>query len=267
MEEIDTNLHKSFTTAPKTRKHGYLVSLDRAQAFMEHLRNLGLKKCSYSTLEFEFIQFFGTNEPRTLERYLGRLEKNLSYGSANLVRVNQTSGKVAQFHYANRRRILAKKGLLEILGYITRIQEGKETLFQIHHENMPYFTEQTSLEFAVSLPEVNECSDVIKDKMCACSLSVENTDNPIHSLRAEGESLREETLVGSCLSQQPTAPSIEGIDGEKEEEVIDSTHTNRGILDMPSSIQEEANRIKDIETVFAEIKKSLNHERKVSSHG
>jgi len=229
----------------------------------------GLKKCSYETLEFEFIHFFGSNEKRSIERYLGRLEQNLSYGSANMTRVNQTSGKVAMFHYSNKRKVLGKKGLLEILGYVSRVREGNETKFILHHENMPYYTEQVTLESAVSIPEVNE-NNITKDKMCVSSLLVENLNQDI--LRNEGGG------GGTLDCESPHNIEIE----KKEEEVIDSTHTN--LKTNVILLEDEAKRISDLENTFAELHKkvrlcqhghesetaifcSVCHERIVSSYG
>ncbi|MGB9756822.1 MAG: hypothetical protein ACPLVJ_03470, partial [Candidatus Bathyarchaeales archaeon] len=148
--ELNTFTLKSFTTEPKFRrflKRGAFISFNRALMFMQHLWELKLKNVSYEVLEFEFIQFFGSNDKRTVERYLGRPEKTeTNTGLSKVIRMNRQSGKIAQFEYMNERRIPAKKGLLETLGYISRVKIGKETRFIIHHEAMPYYTIQTRLE-------------------------------------------------------------------------------------------------------------------------
>jgi hypothetical protein len=71
----------TFTTQPKTRKHltrGAFISGTRAAQFMQHLWDAGLKKsCSYETLKWEFVNCFGTNDTRTVERYIGRPEQTI----------------------------------------------------------------------------------------------------------------------------------------------------------------------------------------------
>jgi len=200
-EELNTSTLKSFTTEPKFRrflKRGAFISLNRAIEFMKHLWDLKLKNVSYETLEFEFISYFGSNDKRTVERYLGRPERiQRDVGLSKVVRMNRQSGKIAQFEYMNERRIAAKKGLLEILGYITRIKEGRETRFRINHEAMPYYTVQTVLQ-------EQEEREVSKEDLRVCSL-YEETHSQINDKGGE---------------------SREG-GKEKKEEVIDSTHTNQ----------------------------------------
>ena len=173
-------ISKAFTTEPKFRrflKRGAFISQNRAVMFMEHLWELKLKDASYETLEFEFIRFFGTNDKRTVERYIGRPEKvDVSTGQSKIVRLNRQSGKIAQFDYLNERRLPAKKGLLEILGHITRYKVSNETRFRINHEVMPYYTVQTTLtehepqETAYSLQELKESSEVSKEDLRVCSI-------------------------------------------------------------------------------------------------
>jgi hypothetical protein len=102
----------------------------------------GLKECSYETLEYEFIQCFGTNEPHVLTKYLGKPKKTMHYGGSNIVRLNRESGKVAHFEYQNMRTTQYKKGLLEILGFATQ-ERGR---FILHHERFPYCSGQASID-------------------------------------------------------------------------------------------------------------------------
>jgi len=135
---------RSFTTEPKGGKRklkGMRVSLDRAKIFMEHLWSKGLKECSYETLEYEFIQCFGTNESRTLIKYIGRPERIIHYGGSAVVRVNKVNGKVAHFQYQNLRKVSAKKGLLEVLGFVSK----KGNRYVLHHEVFPYSQKQVSI--------------------------------------------------------------------------------------------------------------------------
>ena len=244
--EIGKFTLKNFTTKPKFRrflKRGAFISLNRAQEFMAHLWKVGLKKCSYETLEWEFIQFFGSNDKRTIERYIGRPEKTETHiGLNKIVRMNRVSGKVAQFEYMNERRISAKKGLLEILGYISKDKEGKETRYIIHHELMPYYTVQTTLQKhepqeceletanhqqepyetqeGVNLQkEFNESCEVSKEDLRVCSL-YEGEDKKIQPF------LQGKGFGKTVLEVVPTL-SLETEGRIKEEEVIKSTHTNQ----------------------------------------
>jgi len=247
VEEISTKTLKTFTTEPKFRrflKRGAFISLNRALEFMKHLWDLRLKDVSYDTLEFEFINYFGSNDKRTVERYLGRVERiDVSTGLSKVVRMNRQSGKIAQFEYLNERRLPAKKGLLEILGYITRYKEGKETRFRINHEAMPYYTVQTTLkehepqEAANNLQELErESSEASKEDLRVCSipqspslLEVEgvrgkgNGENPILAKAVRGESV---SPMGFSPNKEEGGESREG-GKEKKEEAIDSTHTNQ----------------------------------------
>jgi hypothetical protein len=189
-------MNETFTTQPKGYvKRGTSTSRSRCQDFMLHLWTIRLKKCSYSTLEFEFIQFFGTNESRTLERYLGRQEITVRSSGKKLVRTNHTRGTVANFTYSTERKVSKRKGLLQILGYLEPVENG---YYRIHHECMSYFSEQSTLSF---LPQEADDSKVIIDNLCACS---------------GGEGV---------VSNRETGENIE-IE-KKEEEAIDYTHANR----------------------------------------
>jgi len=242
-EELNTFTLKSFTTEPKFRrflKRGAFISLNRALEFMKHLWDLKLKNVSYETLEFEFIQFFGSNDKRTVERYLGRPETTQrDMGLSKVVRMNRQSGKTAQFEYFNERRIPAKKGLLEILGYVTRIKEGKETRFRINHEAMPYITVQTTLqehepqETANLLQECEREGEVSKEDLRVCNL-YEETHSQVEcepnasALGGEGNSRERESLPRTERLERNDEGGENREGGEKEEEeAIDSTHTNQ----------------------------------------
>ena len=237
---------KAFTTEPKTRRHTKTlsISIERCYTFMEHLWELNLKDCSYQTLEFEFIQCFGTNEPRTIKRYLGIPEQVVkSQGSTKMIRMNRQSGKVAVFEYYNEKRIPAKKGLMEILGLITRYKQGNETRFKINHETMPYYTHQTTLnehhqaENNQESKESQEALETIKEDLRVCSLYT-----PTHSLKepegVRGKGLGENPMFceanrGESVSPMGFSPTnkeggeIEGGENtEKKKNPIESTHTN-----------------------------------------
>jgi hypothetical protein len=232
-EELNTFTLKSFTTEPKFRrflKRGAFISLNRALEFMKHLWDLKLKNVSYETLEFEFIQFFGSNDKRTVERYLGRPERiQRDMGLSKVVRMNRQSGKIAQFEYMNERRIPEKKGLLEILGYITRIKEGKETRFRINHEAMPYYTVQTSLqehepqETANLQQEREREGEDSKEDLRVCNLCI----NPSLNCEAKGEWGKLPIVENNIEVSPETERGDMGGDKKEEEEVIDSTHTNQ----------------------------------------
>jgi hypothetical protein len=114
-------------------------------AFMEYLFEEGFRdRMSYKALKTQFILFFGTNDKRTVERYIGRPGGVKCYGgSTRIFRMNRLSGKIAQFDYFNERRVPAKKGLMEYLGFISIMEDG---IVVLHHEGLPYFTRQVSLE-------------------------------------------------------------------------------------------------------------------------
>ena len=227
MEEISTKTLKTFTTEPKFRrflKRGAFISLNRALEFMKHLWDLRLKDVSYETLEFEFINYFGSNDKRTVERYLGRVERiDVSTGLSKVVKMNRQSGKIAQFEYLHERRLPAKKGLLEILGYITRYKEGKETRFRINHETMPYYTVQTTLTEQEPQEAANNLQEpeASKEDLRVCSipqspslLEVEgvkgkgNGENPIHAKHVRGENV-------SPMGLSPNKEGGESREGEK----------------------------------------------------
>lgn len=240
MNDLGQLQNLTFTTEPKTRRHltrGAFISGNRAAEFMQHLWEVGLKKlCRYEVLEFEFIQFFGTNDKRTIERYIGRPEQTIRSKGSSTVRINRTSGKVALFDYSNNRKICRKQGLLENLGYITlkqeerSIEQGTYRLTQktglwiavLHHERMSYYTEQTTLETANLVPEVKEESDSSIDEMCVSGL-LEEKDNQGFLQGKECEKTVLEVVSPTNIETVET----NSIEVEKKEEVIDSTHTNQ----------------------------------------
>jgi hypothetical protein len=208
---------KSFRTAPTfSRKRGNWRSIQNAKAFMFQLFRKNLKKCSYDTLVFEFVSFFGSNESRTVERYLGRPERiERDAGKTKVIRMNRTSGRIAQFDYYNERRLPAKKGLLDILGWILKLKDGTVL---INHEVMSYYTRQVKLEPAIPLQE-DESSEASKDKMCVSSLREEKHNQGI----LQGKELEKTVLE---VVSTPNLEATERIVTErKEEEDIDSTHT------------------------------------------
>ena len=134
---------KIFTTAPKTRRHPKTsISGNRLRAWMMELWEKRLRSCSYETLRWEFIRHFETNDKRVIEKYIGRPEQIVRSSGSTLVRLNRNSGSVAQFDYHNKRRLEARRGLGQLLGYMSMDENGKVTL---HHERLPYYTEQTTL--------------------------------------------------------------------------------------------------------------------------
>jgi len=185
---------KTFTTKPLIKRKPQFISRNRAKIFMYHLWKKGLKKCSYSTLEFEFIDCFGTNEPRTLTRYIGRPEQTLRSNSSTMQRINYNSGKVASFSYLNRKTLPKKRGLLENLGYIT---PQEDDTYKLNHELFTYYLKQLLLN-ANPLPE-KESSEQSKPETCAC-------------------------LNTSTTPQNVENDSIETLTKTEKEEVIDNTH-------------------------------------------
>ena len=240
MTDLEQQRNLTFTTEPKTRRHltrGTFISGTRAAEFMQHLWDIKLRKsCSYETLKWEFVNYFGTNDTRTVERYIGRPEQTVRSRGASTVRINRTSGKIACFDYSNSRKTCKKAGLLESLGYITlkpeeRIAEpGSYKITQktgnwiavLHHERMSYYSEQTILETANPLQESEEYSESSKDEMCVSSLLEKNCNDSI--------SPREGVGGETVLEVSPNVETVErtlSIVVKKEEEVLDSTHTNQ----------------------------------------
>jgi hypothetical protein len=167
----------SFTTEAKSgrrKPNKTSVSLEKAKVFMEHLWSKGLKECSYGTLEYEFILCFGTNEPRVLERYLGRLKSVENHPGSTVVRLNRQSGNIAKFDYMNSRRIQPKKGLLEILGFVTQEEGGR---FILHHELFPYCSKQSSI-----------------DNLCVRSIEAGESKQQ-HSREVSSEDKKEEEVI------------------------------------------------------------------------
>lgn len=246
----------TFTTEPLFRrcvKRGAFISQNRLLDFMLYLWNLHLKKCSYETLKFEFIRFSGTNDSRTVERYIGRPEEIVySRGTASTVRMNRNSGKIAQFEYSNVKRVPAKQGLAQTLGYITLKPEELEIVQDtvilrkktknwiaiLHHEKMDYYTKQTVLESANSTLELVIGSDSLEsnDNLCVSSLLVKNDSSSISdnsSILPRGRA--RETAFGTGVSTKET---METVVEKKEEEDIENTHTNQ------SSESEQSPKVK-----------------------
>jgi hypothetical protein len=191
---------------------------------MHHLWRLKLSQCSYETLQFEFVNFFGTNDPRTVNRYIGAPPRNVEW-KGDCLRQNMMRGSVAKFHYSNNRQTSRKLGLMEILGYITLkpeildITQGtvhvkKSTgkwLAVIHHARMLYHTKQMVLENSPFTQEGNEEESLSKPIMCVSSLSCQDR------AFSQGEGSEGNRFEKVPLDVETTA---------REEEVISSTHTH-----------------------------------------
>lgn len=174
-----------FTTEPKTRKRvKQFPSGTNCKAFLRYLWDRGLRKtCSYTTLKFEFIQFFKTNDTRTVTRYIGRPpQKKETSGIAEIHRQNLGSCNVALFRYRNTLRLMRKIGLMETLGLITFFEKPmykqKEWRVYLHHETQPYFTEQQQLPPTPPHSNIDECLECSKDNVCVLTLPRENRTIP-----------------------------------------------------------------------------------------
>jgi hypothetical protein len=164
------SLEKTFLNEAKTRRHKRnSISGNRLRDWMEQLYRKKLKKCRYEILKFEFIHYFETNDNRVIEKYIGRPKDVLRYSGSNVVRLNRQSGKLAKFDYMNERRLDAKDGLAQILGYIT-IEDDR---YILHHEKFSYAWSQTELsETAISPLESEDCSvESIRD-LCVSRIGV-----------------------------------------------------------------------------------------------
>jgi len=234
---------KTFSTSPKFRRRvkPRCISGKRAKLFMEHLWRKGIRECSYKRLVIEFVQFFETNDKRVIEKYLGRPEKIERHSATSVVRMNRLTGKIAHFQYSNERRIPGKKGLMEILGYISILDEEHVL---IHHDFMPYYTKQVKLEEVSPLPfkKNNACegvSGVIKKDLCVCSIEA-GERKTTHSL------------------SNPPNPPKGGNKKEKKEEVIDCTHTNLFISKYASRHTEYA--LDFLESLKKASREAVSHE-------
>ena len=201
----------AFTTSPKTRRHiRHSVSGKRAKDFMEHLWRVGFNRCKYKALAIQFIQFFGTNDERTMTKYLGRPEKTVRHDGNATLRIKRGGGH-ALFSYSNTRKVKPKTGLMETLGYITL--NKKTSWVKIHHEQMSYCTEQRKLEEfppATPLSRSNECKSIIKD----------------YCVRPIGQGVNASSFAGSLERERK----------KEEEDIIE--HTNKFVqpvdkLSMP----------------------------------
>lgn len=127
MDDKSQSDSETFSTKSKKLplRRGRFISGKRCRVFMRHLWDKNLRgKASYSTLVLEFQTFFETNDTRTIQKYLGRPEQTVRYSAISVVRMNRSSGKLANFEYHNKRQLDRKRGLLEILGYVTNLKNG-----------------------------------------------------------------------------------------------------------------------------------------------
>lgn len=179
----------TFTTQPKTsRRVRQFPSRTTCKDFMRYLWDRGLRKtCSYDTLEFEFTQFTGTNDTRTVIRYIGRPpQKKETSGIAEIHRQNLSSSNIALFRYRNTLRLMRKIGLMETLGLIAfyehHVYKKKEWRVLLHHETQPYFTEQQQLPPTPPLNNIDEGLECSKDTVCVLPLPRENRVKPMKVL-------------------------------------------------------------------------------------
>lgn len=151
---------------------------------MNHLRRKGYAGVvGYGLLQKEFVEFFGSNEPRTVERYLGRLQSFEYHTGEVVVRQNLMDGKIAKFHYSNERPIRAKTGLFEQLGYITPVEVYGT--FRLHFDR---FSKQTSLKECFSNAKtqssVSGC-EASKESVCACRIGEGGSKNGCQDVNKE----------------------------------------------------------------------------------
>jgi hypothetical protein len=201
-----------FTTEPKTRSKAKFptISLNRSIAFMQHCYEKGLKEASYKTIKYEFEEYWPGCDQRSIIKYIGQPEIKIHYGPSTVVRQDVSKGSTsAVFHYLNDRTIQEKKGLLEIIGYVTRLPTGKglEARFKFNYENFTFNKEQ--------VPLVQEASEASKDNFSVSSIETEASLIDV-----------KDSMAGSLKNQR--GPFLRGNDNggeeKKEEEAIDSTH-------------------------------------------
>jgi len=218
-----TSENKTFTTAPKTWRHGHFISGDRCRVLMQHLWEKGLRvNCSYTTLKYEFIMCFGTNDPRTVEKYIGRPKQILRKSGISMVRMNRATGTTSQYSYSHKRHITRKEGLMQALGYLTwdstayEKSKGQHKIvgtvnrYRLNHELLPYFTEQAVLESPPHTPLKESTSS---------EWSSEGVDLSIDNLRVRNVVLNEEAKESSVEKRNTYRE-------REERESIDNTHAN-----------------------------------------
>jgi len=143
--------YKSFTTEPKTRRHGQFTSGVRCRQFMWHMWEKKLRKIvSPTTLKLEFTLCFGTNDVRTVRKYIGRPKMVIRKGGKSMVRMNRQTGTTSQFMYGYTQRVTKINGLMEVLGYLS--WDETRHVYRLNHELLPYFTEQVELEVPPRTP-------------------------------------------------------------------------------------------------------------------
>lgn len=204
-------IERSFTTSPKTwrRKNRVSISGRRAREFMRYLWSQQITECMYRALEIQFVVFFETNEQRVIWKYLGRPNQTVRYPGSSIVRLNRNSGKVAHFQYSNRREKPARKGLMEVLGFISLDKNTAKV--RVHHQVMPYYTVQTTIENPRDrIPPITPPSRINEG-------SIQHLDS--------GESFIKDLCVYPTghVDRVPEGSCGE-VEKEKEEEVIDYTH-------------------------------------------
>jgi len=145
---------------------------------------------------------------------------------------------MAQFVYFNERRVPAIKGLIELLGYVTRYMKGKERRFKLHYESFSFSTIQENLPKYSTESEGVEASI---DNGCVSSLC---EDEGIHDAGGVGGE-------GQRASEEP--PLVEGeYEGESGREEEESYRQHAHIKVQPS-VEAEADRILHATPVDSEL--------------
>ena len=192
-----TETAKPFTTEPKKRKHlKHSISGHRAKDFMEHLWRKGFREsCHYKALRINFITYFETNDPRVIQKYIGRPKNTKRYSGSSVVRQNRNTGTIAYFMYSNKKEIEPKNGLMELLGYLTL--DKKTGLCTLHHETFHYFSQQTilndSLKTGLLKPrDERDNGKVSKQNLCVRPIDVDVAKRRFVFDVGNGEGEREE---------------------------------------------------------------------------
>jgi len=226
-----------FTTKPKTRRHlRCRISGNRAKAFMEHLWRKNFKSCHYKALWIQFVQYFETNDPRVVCKYIGR-PKFVSNYYRESIKKNRLSGRVHKIESRDRRTLEGKAGLMEVLGYLSLDQ--KTGSCKLHHELMPYFTKQSSLkDVDFSRPFFPQKNDHVSQEVSKLNLCVslgaeaskqQHVENSSASMEIEEKKEEEEECNSTHKSGNPRVK----LDGDS----LSNTETDGGSLSNTSEFE------------------------------
>lgn len=170
-EKVTLIHEETFTTEPKTRRRldGAGTTEKRACGFMQFLWDHDLRDdCSYKTIYYQAIEYFGTNDTRTLERYIGRPRSKKKLPKRVTQVRNPVSGTCRTHEVTSECFMDPRVGYLEARGYL--MLDGEWVVLCHDAVCLPYHYEE-KLNPSLSLSPLesvlgNGCV-VSKDETCA----------------------------------------------------------------------------------------------------